>query len=302
MDALITQFFGECDEKGPLPGVYPGVPDHVYHSLVMCSSSVLKRSLEVGLRRTRYEMDNPVTPTSVTKEGIRRGSLVHDLVFGDGENYTDSVRVYPKLVGKDRDAAIADMIDHRSIASQADDDAVRLALTNLRNAPEFKWIWEIIDEAPLKEVTIIHEQRGVRCKSKLDLVDAPAGMILDGKTGVVDQESMERKLESLRYDLQAELYTRAATFAFDREFDLFGYVLIDINAPGEMGVTPIGSRDEHGELTDAGANTWHVAQVITDRALDAWRQAEESGYWPPKLAEEAYLDHKPWAVKKVLEA
>lgn len=69
------------------PGLYSGVPEHVYHGdRGSVSSSQARRLLEVTPHRWRYELDHPRAPS----DEMEWGSAVHTLVLGAGPKPIDT--------------------------------------------------------------------------------------------------------------------------------------------------------------------------------------------------------------------
>ncbi|WP_280185169.1 hypothetical protein [Nocardia gipuzkoensis] len=69
------------------PGLYAGVPEHIYHGdRNSLSSTGARRLLEVTPHRWRYEQDNPARSSAA----MDFGTAVHTLVLGTGAPLVDT--------------------------------------------------------------------------------------------------------------------------------------------------------------------------------------------------------------------
>lgn len=132
------------------------------------------------------------------------------------------------------------------------------------------------------EVSIYWEDRGVKCKARLDRVLIEEGIVLDLKsTDSVDYEAFMKKVINMGYDFQAGFYVRAAMAAYNKPFR-FIFVAVERKAPYAV------------DLFEVSPDMMHEGFHKVEKALDLYVQCEESGEWPGRAPRIHTLSYPSW--------
>lgn len=129
-----------------------------------------------------------------------------------------------------------------------------------------------LDPVPFTEGTAEHvirwEERGVECRAMLDWVRDDNRYIDDLKTTAdASHRGFQRKIWSLRYDIQAAFYRRAVLASQDAQ-PRFRWVAVETEYPYLVTVHELDKL----ALENADARV--------DEAIDTWGQCVAAGSWP----------------------
>ena len=280
------------DPKRPQPGVYPDVPESVYHGeWDLASSTRLWRLWRTTPAHMRFDVEHPQETRA-----LRVGRLLHTMVLT------------PALAGQQ--FAVAPTVDRRTkagkaawaefVASAADKTVVAAdeyhALSHAYEAVRRHETATILLHAcTQRELSVVVDLKGVRVKVRLDGHGDVAGVIdLKSTSGTATKQEFERAVATLGYGFRAALY-RMACRAAGLSCDDFSYIVVEIPTVDDEGrleshceARVFRLRDEvmdayEGPVEEALAkygecerlNTWPgYPQDVEDVALPTWTARE----------------------------
>jgi hypothetical protein len=277
------------------PGIYSDVAEGDYHadpSAPSLSASIAKimcnRSpLHAWERHPRLNPD--YRPAEESK--FDRGTAAHALL----------------LEGSDR-CAVIDADSWRTNAAKDERDAARAAGRVPLLAHEHEEACEMVEAVrrqldalevypPLftgggPEQTLVWDERGVRCRARLDWLRDDRQTIDDLKTtgGSADpREWARRRLWDMGADVQVAMNLRGVK-ALTAVEAAFRFVVVENQAPYGLSVVSL------------APSALELANAKVDWALDTWRECIDTDTWPSYPTEVAYADVPPWEEMRWLEA
>jgi hypothetical protein len=119
------------------------------------------------------------------------------------------------------------------------------------------------------EVSIVWEDKGVKCRARLDWLTSGRTIIWDLKTTgkSAAPRDFSRQVFNLGYDMQADMYCRAVHAAYGIR-PVYEWIVAETMPP--YGVT-------RHRLSEEAA---FQASVKVDTAISLWAQCLKSGEWP----------------------
>lgn len=276
------------------PGVYSGVPEHVYHGLtrtstgrLYCSSSRLNKALSESFYAAKWEMDHRPQKLLDTSSGgsrMRMGTALHIMLLEPSDEHR--IQGFDSFRSKaDKEAAEQLVREGGVPVSRSQAYTIeRFMYEGMPGLPEFAKT--LLGMLTHRELTIIHEVEGVLLKSRIDGVSTHGKSVIDLKTGkVLDPEDRQRKL-GYGLDLQAALYHDAVaeTLFEPEEFSVVGLTQ-DLPLEGSVDVIDPYVLEKGRERYIAG--------------LRKWKECEETGVWPIRNAEVGTLMYSEWQARRV---
>jgi hypothetical protein len=269
---------------GTAPGVYPGLPDDVYHRDPAASSTVLRKLLTDPAAKVDYQRRNPPGPKRV----FDLGTATHTEVLGVGAGTVEVP--FPDYRKKDaqqlRDAAYD--------AGQTPLLTRELAMVNamadsIRRHPEAgPWIDAWGD--PELSVWWADEQTGVPCRARYDkAVRDRAGrlVIVDLKTAIDASDfAISKSVASHGYH-QQEAHYRAGAIAAGLDDDpAFVFIFVEKEPPYLVNVIQLdGSAVETGQRRN-------------ERALRLFADYTTTGVWPGYAVPVTEISLPVWALRE----
>ena len=256
-------------EKITKPGIYPGVPDEVYHADPVeggSLSSTGAREVLVCPAKYRWGQDNPRPP----KREFDLGHAGHHMVLGVGAriekieaaNYrTDKAKAQRDAA---YDAGAVPVLPHELEQVKAMAAAVHAHPTAgplLRNALHF-------------ELTLVwrNVQSGVMCRARIDCLSRAANgriLVVDYKTAASSEPEAIRKA--------------IATYGYHQQFDFY------IDGVMELGISrnplPLLIVQEKTPpyvvtVAQVQESALDIAAVKNAKALDRYAECTRTGRWP----------------------
>jgi hypothetical protein len=273
------------------PGIYPDIPDHVYHADTLTdrpalSSSIAKLMLRSPLHAwTAHPRLNPAWEP-VEKKTFDIGRAAHRAVLGRGSDY---VAIPDDLLASNGAAST-------KAAKEFIEDARAQGLTPLK-AEEVGQIGAMAKKLTARlteygitinparsEMTAIAEIEGVMCKCRVDNapdtplripgIPMPRKVLLDLKTiEDASPEAARRSVENYGYDFQGNWYQEVWQKACGESRDML-FAFIEKQPPHEVAVVHLLNEPGHSGdwFEDARAKT------AASRAL--WNECMTTGKWP----------------------
>jgi len=143
-----------------------------------------------------------------------------------------------------------------------------------------------LDPVPFTEGTAEHvirwEENGVQCKAMLDWLRDDLDTIDDLKTtSDASPRGFQRKVWSLRYDIQAAFYLRAVSWDYAAT-PRFRWVAVETEYPYLVTVH---------ELDKAALDN---ADALVEQAMTEWRECVAANHWPGYPAPVHQVGPVPW--------
>lgn len=139
------------------------------------------------------------------------------------------------------------------------------------------------------EQTLMWEDDGVHCRSRLDWMTSDNVVILDYKTTeVAAPDFFIRQIGRMGYDLQAAFYTRGVHVCTGAN-PTFVFLAQEIDAPYACSLVSL-------------SNAYiEVAMQKYRTALQTWKECMESGKWPTYPTRICYAEPPAWALREYEE-
>lgn len=172
---------------------------------------------------------------------------------------------------------------NRKIIAQSTYDVAKAMADELYST---KRISKLFERDGHDELTIVWEQKGVRCKARIDRV-IPGKMAIDLKsTDKAHFQNFQGKIASLGYHIQAAMYLRACKYVGLDTGNSFVFVVVESTAPYLVTSYRL------------DADSLRQGEILLDMALDVYKHCTDSDDWPglpdkiqdittPKWAEDA---------------
>jgi hypothetical protein len=246
------------------PGLYAGVPEHVYHGdRNSISSTQVRRLLEVTPHRWQWERDRPRPPSSA----MEWGTALHTLVLGVGMPPVDTgFDVWNTKASKEK---VAEVRAEGGIPMKPNDfAAVHAAAENLRSHPEAARL--LAAGVPELSAWARDPDTGVMLRARADWVHW-----MDERTAVIGdvKKSNEPGPDEFAWSVDKYGYHRQQAF-YQRVFGLRGihtafvFLVVCSDAPFEPYVVDLPDRAvELGERDNA-------------RALEIYAKCVADDSWP----------------------
>lgn len=158
---------------------------------------------------------------------------------------------------------------------------------------------EFIEHSELKgifqrgkpEQTVIWQDDGVTCRSRLDWLTDDRSLILDYKTTVsAEPEAFIRQISRMNYDLQAAFYTSGVAEYGYKKYPNFTFFAQEIEAPYACSLISL-------------SNAYlEIAMAKYRRALALWRECIEANKWPAYPSQICYAEPPAWQLNEYLES
>ena len=240
-----------------------GMPEAEYHARPELNSSTLK----YFLKAPALAKDPPtVAPTA----SMTVGSAVHCLVLEGEEAFEARWKEAPSADRRTKAGKAAWESFNASLAPGVQ------ALTSSQSTQVWdmaKEVWAhrgamaLLDQAPVREVTLFADLCGVPCRARLDAV-SPAGFVADLKTCQdASGTAFRRSCQTYGYWLQMAHYTAMAQAVWGIDH-AFHFITVEAAPPHSVAIHEI------GPITRAAA-----CQCHHDLLLRYW-ECKASNHWP----------------------
>lgn len=264
------------------PGLYAGVPEHVYHAdRASISSSQARRLLAVTPHRWQWERDHPKRPS----DEMNWGTAVHTLVLGTGQPPMDSgYQVWNTKASKERVAEIraAGGIPMRP----REFDAAHIAAERVRAHPTAAPL--LASGEPELSAWALDPDTGIMLRARADWVhwtSSVTAVIVDLKTsGEPGPDEFRRSVHKFGYHRQQAHYQKV----FERLGIRTAFVFLAVcsEPPYEPYVVELPDRAvELGDRDNA-------------RALAIYAECVATGAWPTHDTRIHEIDLPAWAYKQ----
>lgn len=132
------------------------------------------------------------------------------------------------------------------------------------------------------EQTIIWNEGGIKCRSRLDYISEDRKIILDYKTtDCAEPDMFIRRIASLGYDVQASFYDRGVQRLTD-EKPTFIFFAQETEAPYMCSL--VGMSEEYMQ----------IAEAKVSKAIDIWRECLTNKKWPGYPTRICYAEPASW--------
>ena len=276
------------------PGIYSDVAEGDYHA--DCAAPSLSASIaKIMCNRSplhaweRHPRLNPdYRPAEESK--FDRGTAAHALL----------------LEGSDR-CAVIDADSWRTNAAKDERDAARAEGRVPLLAHEHEEACEMVEaireqlyglevEPPLftggaAEQTLVWDERGVRCRARLDWLRDDRQTIDDLKTTAGSAHPGEwsrRRMWDMGADIQARFYVRGVRALTGRE-PAFRFVVAETCSPYAISCVSL------------SPSAVALADAKIDHALELWKRCLERDEWPGYPAEVAYAEPPAWELERLFD-
>jgi len=204
------------------PGIYPDIPDEVYHGIDRASASRL-RMLVTGqtLAHVKQDIDTPTEPTPALVFGHALHLAILQLMKA-----AELIRVAPDVdgrttVGKQAKAefmascspgsVILKQEEAEKLTAMVESVYAHPAARQLLEMPGLREASLLWDESVLVDTTGEPEKVSLPCKARLDFWPQQFGAIIDIKSTLdASPRSINRDMVNLGYYVQGSFYLRAA--------------------------------------------------------------------------------------------
>ena len=274
-------------EKITEPGIYPGVPDEVYHADPVeggsLSSTGARRLLHCPAK-FHYERQHPRPP----KREFDLGHAAHHLVLGVGPRLEliDALDYKTKDAREQRDAAYAagavpllpdqwDQVHEMAEVLRAH----RTASALLSGALHF-------------ELTLVWQDRltGVMCRARLDCLTRAA----NGRTLIVDYKTA-RSSEPSAIDRAMH------EFGYHQQFDFYIGGVMELGiAQDPLPLLIVQEKEPPYVVTvvQVSRSALDVADVKNRAALELYAECTRTGHWPGYAEDVVMATLPPWAERQ----
>lgn len=272
------------------PGIYPDVPDEVYHADPVeggsLSSTGARRILHCPAK-FRYEQDHPRPP----KKEFDLGHAAHHLVLGVGPRLEviDAFDFKTKAAREQRDAAYAagavpllpdqmDQVEDMAAVLRAHKTAAGL----LGGALHF-------------ELTLVWQdkQTGVMCRARIDCLTRAANgriLIVDYKTARSSEpRAIDRAMHDFGYHQQFEFYI-AGAMELGIAADPLPMLIVQEKDPPYVVTVVVVSE-----------SALDIAAVKNRAALEQYAESTRTGHWPGYVDDVVQATLPPYAEKQFQE-
>lgn len=276
-----------CDERGPLPGVYQGVPSAMYHGIRYLSASKIAMAAATSLQEAALSVFHPTPLTGAMRQGI----ALHSMILEGGDPRA--------LVTKNRNRSSAHLRRKEQQTGQPLLEASDLAVVDSVAAtwethPDAELFRRILGVCPMRELTIIGEdpETGTRTKVRADAYGEVSAVGADLKTGEMGSvQEVRRKMRRRGYDIQGTFYAdgiRASGLGEVRHWSI-------------LAIHTRSRSPEYGTFT-LDESMMEACRPVIRAVLRAWAKAEATGVWPGRFGPmEIPLKHYPEDAMELLE-
>lgn len=271
------------------PGVYPDIPDHVYHADNLCAVPTLSNTIGKELLRSplhAWTISPRLNPDHEPRDtkAFRIGKAAHSVVLGRGAEFVTCPHDLLDKAGNMTTAAAKTWKAEQEAAGRIVLKVAEIAQVQaMADVLERKLSEYGIGLDPARsELTVIGEVEGVLCRCRVD--NAPADpvaipgfgkrkIILDYKTiEDASPDACQKQVESYGYNFQGQFYPevwKAAT----GEDRMMVFVFQEKKPPHEVQVVAL--LKEPGHSGDFG----EAAQQQTAVARALWRECIGTNVW-----------------------
>ena len=303
------------------PGIYSGVPMSAYHSADLCVGPSISSS---GLRKIfndspmAYWVESPLNPRRLPekdKEAYILGRAAHHLILGEadfGKHFTLEPETYTNTktgeVKTWNNNATVCREWHEHVGAEGLTVLTRKQVECIRGmAGLLPWQKGLEDSGLLNcivardqlsglvEHTIIarDEETGIFLKSRPDAIPLASAEFADFKTTTaVDDKSIQRTLDDLRYDMQADLATTCLRQAASIEFTSHSFIFGQKPEPHAIRVVELKPSD------------LEEAREDNRIAIRTFAHCLETGRWPGPggtQRDAAFAERSDWSRKRAAE-
>jgi len=218
------------------------------------------------------------------------GSALHALVL-EPQNFERDFAVKDKVdartkAGKEYNASFAELAEGKIVI---DEDQVALCEKLVNSIQNHPLSDEYLDGFGEAEVSMFWEQEGVECRCRPDYI-RPDGLIVDVKTAQsANPNAFQNKAFDFRYHVQAAFYSMGFEACYGEKPKGFAFVVVEKTSPYCVTIA-----DSTEEFLDAGR-----VDAITN--LKAFRESQESNYWPSYNQDKVFQLGVPSYKKKLCE-
>lgn len=251
------------------PGIYPDIPDTIYHADPTAGGSISYSGLKDILRTPALYHYRRTHPEQ--KRTYDFGHAVHHLVLGAGTPIAvleyDNLRTKAaqNAQAEARAAGLAPLLEAEyQTAKDAADAVMRHPLARLT-----------LERPGLREASAfaVDPDTGVWLRSRYDhLTDHQPGVrtvAVDLKTAVsADPDDFTRSAATYAYDVQAAFYRQVLTLARGDEDTAFAFIVVEKNPPHLVSVIEL---DAEYDLIGARR---------ARRGIDTYALCKQTGDWP----------------------
>ena len=216
-----------------------------------------------------------------------RGTVAHELILGRGNGYAvvDAPDWRTKMAQTARDSAREEG-KTPILRLQLDEAVVMAEVVRARLEEHGIDLGAVAERA--ERVMLWEDRGGALCRSMLDLHGPDDVSIFDVKTtgNPLSDESLERLIQNLGYDLSAGFYVRGLTHLMPQHAGRFRFywIFVEDHEPFEIRIKEAG-----GELLDLGDRKSALA-------IEKWRRCVEANSWPGYAREVTRASAPPYAM------
>lgn len=270
----------------PEPGVYRGIPEHVYHNEWDAVSCHRLLPLLQTPAHCKHWLDNPKERT----EAMLKGSAFHAAIL-EPDHFSSRFGFRPKGLSKAKnsDKSIIQELEDRygdNLMGEEDyKDVVGMAAA-IRKDHRLKAVREVLDALTERELSCVWIDRntGLLCKARLDGLIAGLSVVdfkscKDARRGPFMKEILDRG-----YHIQGAIYMRAV-----RELDLG---VDHYTIPAVEGEAPY-----QGAVYRLSDEALQVGEADLDMLLQQFAACQKTGMWPGHDAYVQDITLPEWKIK-----
>lgn len=259
------------------PGIHPEVPSDTYHSDQVAEQPSLSASIAVELvtkspahAKAAHPRLNPYLVRE-DRKAFDLGSCVHSLLL---ENRAPEDVIYVVEHDSWRTNAAKEAAEYARgqgmipLLDKDNEDVLTMVTAARRQIGEHTASPPLLTDGQ-PEVTLVWDEDGVSCRSRVDHLRDDFTRICDLKTTSrsADPLAFSRSLYQHGYDIKASFYKRGVRAITGVDPDFF-WIVVETSAPYALSVvTP-------------GPDVLALGDDKVDKALQIWRQCLKTGEWP----------------------
>ena len=287
------------------PGFYPDITPEQYFAEPCPAPAFTNSGAKTLMSKTPADFaeEHPAIGGGIERARASaemiRGDIVHQLALGKGSGYfvIDAPDFRTKVAQQERDDAIANgltpVLAHKLAEHQiqADKLQARIGATLNHIGASRGWLMPPGGWPYQTEIVIAWQEDGIWCRGMLDVWCEPLGVILDPKiTKCIYDDTVDRQLSSMGWDMQATLYTRGVGKIVP---ELAGKVVFE-----NILMHPDTHRFRNIRIDEA---TRYSCETDLVRAMGIFRQCLAADHWPDFGLDASIRSAPPWKMKERME-
>jgi hypothetical protein len=273
-----------------VPGIYEDIPAETYHAMPWCGSSSLNT---LAATESPYKlMQERERPRSPPTDDMVTGTAIHTAIL-EPHLWNTKVEVVEERRSKaDKERVAKAEADGKLVLRQWQHDIANRVTHEVWHSVWCDPLRVLLESATAKELTILWELDGLKCKSRLDVFSAGLGIITDIKS--MDDNSpnnVQRRVDYGGWAIQSAFYTEAVRVSGLDADPSFVFATVDKrrNGCGEVGLYEVDAT-----TLAAGLHSCRVWASIL-------KACEESDTWEPARKGIQTVRMSDWQIKKIYE-